>query len=169
METTNISRKAINKTKRVANRGLLHAVSTLSNRCKLVYQFRDSEGVQDYMKALGLTVMEIKTANPSELVKFWKCQTAEGVAIVAKTFYKVNASGAPILDSDGRKIIDYQVFEAKDKWTFKNVLDLLDYSKMEAEKRPRVKVYEIGVKYDIVNGEYVKRIEQQQAAASSSK
>lgn len=155
----NVSRKAINAAKRAANKGLLHAVSTLSNRCKLVYQFRDSEGVQEYIKALGLTAQDFKNANPSELVKFWKCQTLEGVAIVAKTFYKLDESGNPSLDSEGRKVIDYQVFESKDKWTFKNVLDLLDYSRMTDDKRPKVKIYEEGVKYDIVNGEYVKRIE----------
>lgn len=159
METKNITRKAINKAKRNANKGLLQAVSTLSNRCKLVYQFRESEGVQEYIKALGLTSIDIKNANPSELVKFWKCQTPEGVAIVAKTFYKVDEKGAAVVDSEGRKVIDYQIFESKDKWTFKNVLDLLDYSRMNEDKRPKIRVYDVGVKYDIVNGEYVKRAE----------
>lgn len=130
METKNISRKTINAAKRLANKGLLQSVSTLSNRCKLVYQFRESEGVQDYIKALGLNLQDVKNANPSELVKFWKCQTTEGVAIVAKTFFKVDNNGNPLIDSDGRKIIDYQIFESKNKWTFKNVLDLLDYSMM---------------------------------------
>lgn len=155
----NTSRKAINRAKRVANKGLLQAVSTLSNRCKLVYQFRDSDGVQDYIKSLGLTPQDVKNANPAELVKFWKCQTVDGIAIVAKTFYKVDASGSPVVDDNGRKVIDYQVFESKDKWTFKNVLDLLDYSKMPDDKRPKIRVYEVGVKYDIVNGDYVKRVE----------
>ena len=159
METKNITRKTINKAKRLANKGLLQAVSTLSNRCKLVYQFRDSEGVQDYIKALGLTAQDVKNANPSDLVRFWKCQTSEGIAIVARTFYKLDASGAPIVDDNGRKVIDYQIFESKDKWTFKNVLDLLDYSKMPEDKRPKVRFYEVGVRYDIVNGEYIKRVE----------
>lgn len=155
----NVSRKEINRAKRNANKGLLQAVSTLSNRCKLVYQFRDTDGVQDYIRMLGLTVQDIKNVNPSEIVKFWKCQTVDGVAIVAKTFYKVDENGVAKVDENGRKVIDYQVFESKDKWTFKNVLDLLDYSKMPEDKRPKVKVYEVGVKYDIVNGEYVKRVE----------
>lgn len=159
METKNITRKAINKAKSAANKGLLQALSTLSNRCKLVYQFRDSEGVKDYIKALGLTALDVKTANPSELVKFWKCQTAEGIAIVARTFYKLDENGIPLVDDNGRKVIDYQLFESKDKWTFKNILDLLDYSKMSEDKRPKIRVYEIGVKYNIVNGEYVKRVE----------
>lgn len=156
METKNISRKDVNKAKRLANKGLLQSVSTLSNRCKLVYQFREAEGVQEYIKALGLSAMDLKNVNPSELVKFWRCQTLEGVAIVAKTFYKVDNNGTILTNSDGRKIIDYQIFESKDKWTFKNVLDLLDYSKMPADKLPRVRIYETGVKYDILNGEYVK-------------
>lgn len=158
----NVSRNEVIRAKRAASKGLLQAVSTLSNRCKLVYQFRDSEGVQDYIKALGLTAQDVKNANPSELVKFWKCQTSEGVAIAAKTFYKkVDENGVAVVDSDGRKVIDYQIFESKDKWTFKNVLDLLDYSRMSNDKRPKVRVYEVGVKYDIVKGDYVKRVEQQ--------
>lgn len=155
----NVSRKDINRAKRNANKGLLQAVSTLSNRCKLIYQFRDTDGVQDYIKMLGLTIQDIKNVNPSEIVKFWKCQTVDGVAIVAKTFYKVDADGVAIVDADGKKVIDYQIFESKDKWTFKNVLDLLDYSKMTEDKRPKIRFYEVGIKYDIVNGEYVKRVE----------
>ena len=157
--SSNVSRKDINRAKRNANKGLLQAVSTLSNRCKLVYQFRDTDGVQDYIKMLGLTIQDVKNVNPSEIVKFWKCQTVDGVAIVAKTFYKVDENGVVLVDDSGKKVIDYQIFESKDKWTFKNVLDLLDYSKMTEDKRPKVKVYEVGVKYDIVNGEYVKRVE----------
>lgn len=159
METKNTSRKDINRAKRNANKGLLQAVSTLSNRCKLIYQFKDADGVAEYVKILDLSATDIKNVNPSEIVKFWKCQTADGVAIIAKTFYKVDADGVAIIDADGKKVIDYQIFESKDKWTFKNVLDLLDYSKMTDEKRPKVRVYEIGVKYDIVNGEYTKRVE----------
>lgn len=155
----NVSRKDINRAKRNANKGLLQAVSTLSNRCKLIYQFRDTDGVQDYIKMLGLTIQDIKNVTPSEIVKFWKCQTVDGVAIVAKTFYKVDADGVAIVDADGKKVIDYQIFESKDKWTFKNVLDLLDYSKMTEDKRPKIRFYEVGIKYDIVNGEYVKRVE----------
>ena len=163
METTNtssnVSRKDINRAKRNANKGLLQAVSTLSNRCKLINQFKDADGVADYIKILGLSAADVKNVNPSEIVKFWKCQTADGVATVAKTFYKVDADGAATVDADGKKVIDYQVFESKDKWTFKNVLDLLDYSKMPEDKRPKIRVYEIGIKYDIVNGEYMKREE----------
>lgn len=155
----NVSRKDINRAKRNANKGLLQAVSTLSNRCKLIYQFRDTDGVQDYIKMLGLTIQDIKNVNPSEIVKFWKCQTVDGVAIVAKTFYKVDENGVVLVDDSGKKVIDYQIFESKDKWTFKNVLDLLDYSKMTEDKRPKIRFYETGVKYDIVNGEYVKRVE----------
>lgn len=157
--SSNVSRKDINRAKRNANKGLLQAVSTLSNRCKLIYQFKDSDGVSDYIKILGLTSSDIKNVNPSELVKFWKCQTVDGVAIVAKTFYKVDENGVAKVDENGRKVIDYQIFESKDKWTFKNVLDLLDYSKMTEDKRPKIRFYETGVKYDIVNGEYVKRVE----------
>lgn len=157
--TSNVSRKDINRAKRNANKGLLQAVSTLSNRCKLLYQFKDADGVQEYIKMLGLTIQDVKNVNPSEIVKFWKCQTVDGVAIVAKTFYKVDENGVALVDADGKKIIDYQIFESKDKWTFKNVLDLLDYSKMSDDKRPKIRFYEIGVKYDIVNGEYVKRAE----------
>ena len=156
---SNVSRKDINRAKRNANKGLLQAVSTLSNRCKLLYQFKDADGVAEYVKILGLTASDIKNVNPSEIVKFWKCQTADGVAIVAKTFYKVDADGVAMVDADGKKVIDYQIFESKDKWTFKNVLDLLDYSKMSEDKRPKIRVYDIGVKYDIVNGEYKKRDE----------
>lgn len=156
---SNVSRKDINRAKRNANKGLLQAVSTLSNRCKLVYQFKDADGVADYIKILGLSATDVKNVNPSEIVKYWKCQTADGVAIVAKTFYKVDADGVAIVDADGKRVIDYQVFESKDKWTFKNVLDLLDYSKMSEDKRPKIRVYEIGVKYDIINGEYMKRNE----------
>lgn len=156
---SNVSRKDLNRAKRMANKGLLQAVSTLSNRCKLVYQFRDTEGVLEYIKLLGLTTSDIKDVNPSEIVKFWKCQTIDGVAIVAKTFYRVDENGVPMVDENGRRVIDYQVFESKDKWTFKNVLDLLDYSRMSEDKRPKIRVYEVGVKYDIVNGEYVKREE----------
>lgn len=156
---SNVSRKDLNRAKRMANKGLLQAVSTLSNRCKLVYQFKDTEGVLEYIKLLGLTTSDIKNVNPSEIVKFWKCQTIDGVAIVAKTFYKVDEKGLPIVDENGKRVIDYQVFESKDKWTFKNVLDLLDYSRMSEDKRPKIRVYEVGVKYDIVNGEYVKREE----------
>lgn len=155
--SSNVSRKDINRAKRNANKGLLQAVSTLSNRCKLLYQFKDADGVAEYVKILGLTASDIKNVNPSEIVKFWKCQTADGVAIVAKTFYKVDADGVAIVDADGKKVIDYQIFESKDKWTFKNVLDLLDYSKMPEDKRPKVKIYDINVKYDIINGEYKKR------------
>lgn len=155
----NVSRKDINRAKRNANKGLLQAVSTLSNRCKLIYQFRDTDGVQDYIKMLGLTIQDIKNVNPSDIVKFWKCQTVDGVAIVAKTFYKVDENGVVLVDDSGKKVIDYQIFESKDKWTFKNVLDLLDYSKMTEDKRPKIRFYETGVKYDIVNGEYVKRVE----------
>lgn len=151
--------KTINAAKRNANKGLLNAVSTLSNRVKLVYQFREAEGVKEYVSALGISANELKGINPAELVKFWKCQTVEGVAIVAKTFYKVDENGKPIEDENGNKIRDYQVFESKTKWTFKNILDLLDWSKRDDEKRPKVHVYEIGVKYDIVNGEYIKRAE----------
>lgn len=157
--SSNVSRKDINRAKRNANKGLLQAVSTLSNRCKLIYQFKDADGVAEYVKILGLTSSDVKNVNPPEIVKFWKCQTADGVAIVAKTFYKVDADGVAIVDADGKKVIDYQIFESKDKWTFKNVLDLLDYSKMSEDKRPKIRVYEIGIKYDIVNGEYVKRVE----------
>lgn len=157
--STNVSRKDINRAKRSANKGLLQAVSTLSNRCKLLYQFRDTDGVQDYIKILGLTIQDIKNINPSEIVKFWKCQTADGVALVAKTFYKVDADGVAIIDDSGKKVIDYQIFESKDKWTFKNVLDLLDYSKMSEDKRPKIRYYEPSIKYDIVNGEYKKREE----------
>lgn len=157
--SSNVSRKDINRAKRNANKGLLQAVSTLSNRCKLLYQFKDADGVAEYVKILGLTSSDIKNVNPSEIVKFWKCQTADGVAIVAKTFYKVDADGVAIVDTDGKKVIDYQIFESKDKWTFKNVLDLLDYSKMSDDKRPKIRVYDIGVKYDIINGEYKKRDE----------
>lgn len=157
--SSNVSRKDINRAKRNANKGLLQAVSTLSNRCKLIYQFRDTDGVQDYIKMLGLTIQDIKNVNPSEIVKFWKCQTVDGVAIIAKTFYKVDENGAALFDDSGKKVIDYQIFESKDKWTFKNVLDLLDYSKMPEDKRPKIRVYEVGIKYDIVNGEYVKREE----------
>lgn len=157
--SSNVSRKDINRAKRNANKGLLQAVSTLSNRCKLIYQFRDTDGVQDYIKMLGLTIQDIKNVNPSEIVKFWKCQTVDGVAIVAKTFYKVDENGIALVDDSGKKVIDYQIFESKDKWTFKNVLDLLDYSKMPEDKRPKIRFYETGVKYDIVNGEYVKRVE----------
>lgn len=157
--SSNVSRKDINRAKRNANKGLLQAVSTLSNRCKLIYQFRDTDGVQDYIKMLGLTIQDIKNVNPSEIVKFWKCQTVDGVAIVAKTFYKVDENGVVLVDDSGKKVIDYQIFESKDKWTFKNVLDLLDYSKMPEDKRPKIRFYETGVKYDIVNGEYVKRVE----------
>lgn len=155
--SSNVSRKDINRAKRNANKGLLQAVSTLSNRCKLLYQFKDADGVAEYVKILGLTASDVKNVNPSEIVKFWKCQTADGVAIVAKTFYKVDADGVAIVDADGKKVIDYQIFESKDKWTFKNVLDLLDYSKMSEDKRPKVKIYDINVKYDIINGEYKKR------------
>lgn len=157
--SSNVSRKDINRAKRNANKGLLQAVSTLSNRCKLIYQFRDTDGVQDYIKMLGLTIQDIKNVNPSEIVKFWKCQTIDGVAIVAKTFYKVDENGLVLVDDSGKKVIDYQIFESKDKWTFKNVLDLLDYSKMSEDKRPKIRVYDIGVKYDIINGEYKKRDE----------
>lgn len=157
--SSNVSRKNINRAKRNANKGLLQAVSTLSNRCKLIHQFQNADGVADYIKILDLTATDVKTVNPSEIVKFWKCQDADGVAIVAKTFYKVDADGVAIVDADGKKVIDYQIFESKDKWTFKNVLDLLDYSKMPNEKRPKIRVYEIGIKYDIVNGEYIKREE----------
>lgn len=156
---SNVSRKDINRAKRNANKGLLQAVSTLSNRCKLLYQFKDADGVAEYVKILGLTASDVKNVNPSEIVKFWKCQTADGVAIVAKTFYKVDSNGVAQVDADGKKVIDYQIFESKDKWTFKNVLDLLDYSKMSDDKRPKIRYYEIGVKYDIVNSEYVKRAE----------
>ena len=159
METKNTSRKDINRAKRNANKGLLQAVSTLSNRCKLIYQFKDADGVADYIKILDLSAIDVKNVNPAEIVRFWKCQTADGVAIVAKTFYKVDADGVAIIDADGKKVIDYQIFENKDKWTFKNVLDLLDYSKMSEDKRPKTRVYEIGIKYDIVNGEYVRREE----------
>lgn len=159
METKNNSRKDINRAKRNANKGLLQAVSTLSNRCKLIYQFKDADGVADYIKILDLSAIDVKNVNPAEIVKFWKCQTADGVAIVAKTFYKVDADGIAIVDADGKKVIDYQIWESKDKWTFKNVLDLLDYSKMSEDKRPKVRVYDIGIKYDIVNGEYVRREE----------
>lgn len=155
--SSNVSRKDINRAKRNANKGLLQAVSTLSNRCKLIYQFKDADGVAEYVKILDLTSSDVENVNPSEIVKFWKCQTADGVAIVAKTFYKVDADGVAIVDADGKKVIDYQIFESKNKWTFKNVLDLLDYSKMSEEKRPKIRVYEVGVKYDIINGEYVKR------------
>ena len=157
--SSNFSRKDINRAKRNANKGLLQAVATLSNRCKLVYQFRDADGVADYIKILDLSAIDIKTVNPAEIVKFWKCQDADGVAIVAKTFYKVDADGVAIVDPEGKKVIDYQIFVSKDKWTFKNVLDLLDYQKMPEEKRPKIHVYEIGIKYDIVNGEYVRREE----------
>ena len=157
--SSNVSRKDINRAKRNANKGLLQAVSTLSNRCKLIYQFRDTDGVQEYIKMLGLTIQDIKNVNPSEIVKFWKCQTVDGVAIVAKTFYKVDENGVVMVDDSGKKVIDYQIFESKDKWTFKNVLDLLDYSKMTEDKRPKIRYYEVGIKYDIVNGEYVKREE----------
>lgn len=157
--SSNVSRKDINRAKRNANKGLLQAVSTLSNRCKLVYLFRDTDGVQEYIKTLGLTIQDIKNVNPSEIVKYWKCQTVDGVAIVAKTFYKVDDNGVVIVDANGKKVIDYQIFESKDKWTFKNVLDLLDYSKMSDDKRPKIRYYEVGMKYDIVNGEYVKREE----------
>lgn len=157
--SSNVSRKDINRAKRNANKGLLQAVSTLSNRCKLIYQFRDTDGVQDYIKMLGLTIQDIKNVNPSEIVKFWKCQTVDGVAIVAKTFYKVDENGVVLVDDSGKKVIDYQIFESKDKWTFKNVLDLLDYSRMTEDKRPKIRYYEVGIKYDIVNGEYVKRVE----------
>ena len=163
METKNnfisVSRKDINRAKRNANKGLLQAVSTLSNRCKLIYQFKDADGVADYVKILDLSAIDVKNVNPSEIVKFWKCQTADGVAIIAKTFYKVDADGVAIIDADGKKVIDYQVFESKDKWTFKNVLDLLDYSKMSEDKRPKIRIYNIGIKYDIVNGEYIERAE----------
>lgn len=155
----NISRKAINLAKRNANKGLLQAVSTLSNRCKLIHQFKDADGVADYIKILDLSAIDVKTVNPSEIVKFWKCQNADGVAIIAKTFYKVDADGVAIVDADGKKVIDYQIFVSKDKWTFKNVLDLLDYQKMSEDKRPKIRVYEVGVKYDIVNGEYMRREE----------
>lgn len=155
--SSNVSRKDINRAKRNANKGLLQAVSTLSNRCKLIYQFKDADGVADYIKILGLSATDVKNVNPSEIVKFWKCQTADGVAIVAKTFYKVDADGVAIVDTDGKKVIDYQIFESKDKWTFKNVLDLLDYSKMSEDKRSKIRVYDIGVKYDIINGKYMKR------------
>lgn len=157
--SSNVSRKDINRAKRNANKGLLQAVSTLSNRCKLIYQFRDTDGVQEYIKMLGLTIQDIKNVNPSEIVKFWKCQTVDGVAIVAKTFYKVDENGVVLVDDSGKKVIDYQIFESKDKWTFKNVLDLLDYSKMTEDKRPKIRFYEVGIKYDILNGEYVKRVE----------
>lgn len=157
--TTNATAKTINAAKRIANKGLLTAESTLSNRCKLIYQFRDADGVADYLKVLRMSATELKNVNPADIIKYWKCQSEDGTALVAKTFYKENEDGTALVDDNGKRVIDYQVFESKTRWTFKNVLDLLDYSQRAKDKRPAVTVRKIGVKYDIVNGIYTERVE----------
>lgn len=151
MAKTVFSAKEKSNARKKALSDIMTEEGNLSTCIKKVKSYASSlDSVKDFLKKSNVTVAELSKITPAELVKVWTCQDYNGNALKAKRTYKNE------LDKDGNKVLDYVEFVTVSKWTVGNVLRMLQDLHNE---KVRINKHETGCKYDIVNGQYVRREE----------